>query len=183
MGSALDPDLRTRYASADALLADLRTVVLDSSAAAQSASGWDEQTLASLVELLTPQIGPIAPVLVQRMAKTASTLPALCNRLADHLPDEASRSDFLRKALPRSKSAATTATGVVRSDTTVQHFDPQQLAQLESLLRPVLGPVTNALIRRQAASCHDLPALCRTLADYLPGEQDKARFLQRMKIK
>ena len=74
-------------------------------------------------------------------------------------------------------------TGVVRSDTTVQHFDPQQLAQLESLLRPVLGPVTNALIRRQAASCHDLPALCRTLADYLPGEQDKALFLQRMKIK
>ena len=78
----------------------------DSSAAAQSASGWDEQTLASLVELLTPQIGPIAPVLVQRMAKTASTLPALCNRLADHLPDEASRSDFLRKALPRSGPAS-----------------------------------------------------------------------------
>ena len=95
IGRALDPDLTTRYASADALLADLRAVVLDdSSAAAQSASGWDEQTLAGLVELLTPQIGPIAPVLVQRMAKTASTLPALCNRLADHLPDEASRSDI-----------------------------------------------------------------------------------------
>jgi eukaryotic-like serine/threonine-protein kinase len=183
IGRTLDPDLRTRYASADALLAELRTVVLDSSAAAQSTSGWDEQTLASLVELLTPQIGPIAQVLVQRMAKTASTLPALCNRLADHLPDEASSSDFLRKALPRSGPAATAVTGVVRSGTTVRHFDPQQLAQIESLLRPVLGPVTHALIRRQAANCHDLPTLCRTLADYLPGEPDKVLFLQRMKIK
>jgi len=184
IGRALDPDLKTRHASADALLDDLRAVVLDaSSAAALPASDWDEQRLTGLVELLTPQIGPIAPVLVQRMAKTASTLPALCNRLADHLPDEASRSDFLRKALPRNGPPATAVTGVVRSDTTVRHFDPQQLAQLESLLRPVLGPVTNALIRRQAASCHDLPALCRTLADYLPGEQDKALFLQRMKIK
>ena len=74
-------------------------------------------------------------------------------------------------------------TGTVRSDTTVRYFDPHQLAQLESMLRPVLGPVTHALIRRQAASCHDLSALCRTLADYLPSEQDKALFLQRMKIK
>jgi eukaryotic-like serine/threonine-protein kinase len=184
IGRALDPDLKTRYASADALLDDLRAVALDdSSAAAPPASDWDARRLTVLVELLTPQIGPIAPVLVQRMAKTASSLPALCNRLADHLPDEASRSDFLRKALPRSGPPATAVTGVVRSDTTVRHFDPQQLAQLEALLRPVLGPVTNALIRRQAASCHDLPALCRTLADYLPGEQDKALFLQRMKIK
>jgi len=183
IGCTLDPDLRTRYASADALLADLRAVVPDdSSAAAQPAGGWDDQTLSLLVELLIPEVGPIAPVLVKRMAKTASTLPALCNRLAEHLPDEASRSAFLRKALPRSGPAATAVTGAVQSGTTVRHFDPQQLAQLESLLRPVLGPVTHALIRRQAASCHDLPALCRTLADYLPGEQDKALFLQRMKI-
>jgi serine/threonine protein kinase len=184
IGRALDPDLTTRYASADALLADLRTVVFDeSSAAMPPASDWDEQTLTRLVELLTPQIGPIAPVLVQRMAKTATTLPALCNRLADHLPDEVSRSAFLRDAMPRGGPATTTLTGVARLDATVQHFDPQQLAQLELLLRPVLGPVTHALIRRQAANCHDLPSLCRTLADYLPGEPDKALFLQRMKIK
>ena len=184
IGRALDPDLRTRYGSMDALLADLRAVVIgDSSATPQPASGLYEQTLTSLVELLTPQIGPIAPVLVQRMAKTAVTLPALCKRLADYLPDEASRSDFLRKSLPRCGPAATAMTSAVRSDATVRHFDPQQLTQLESLLRPVLGPVTNDLIRRQAASCHDLPSLCRTLADYLPGEKDKTQFLQRMKIK
>jgi serine/threonine protein kinase len=184
IGRTLEPDLTARYASANALLADLRAVVPDESCtAAPPVSAWDRQTLTGLVELLTPQIGPIAPVLVQRMAKTASTLPALCNRLADHLPDGASRSTFLRDAMPRSGPATAAVTGAVRSATTARHFDPQQLAQLESLLRPVLGPITHALVRRQAASCHDLPALCRTLADYLPGEQDRALFLQRMKIK
>ena len=182
IGRALDPDLSTRYASATELLADLRAVELDDiEAVTPTVSCWDEQILTGLIELLTPQIGPIAPVLVQRMAKTTSTLPALCNRLADHLPDAASRSEFLLKAMPRSGSS--TVSGVVQSGTPAPNFTPQQLAQLESLLTPVLGPIAQALVRRQAASCNDLPALCRTLADYLPGEHDKVLFLQRMKIK
>jgi hypothetical protein len=42
----------------------------------------------------------------------------------------------------------------------------------------MLGPIAGTLIRRQSANCTDLAQLCQILTDYIPGEKDKARFLE-----
>lgn len=178
---ALNPDLTQRYANAEALLADLREVVLDGEQANPRVdAGWDAQTLARLTDLLMPQIGPIAPVLVRRLATTVSTLPALCARLADHLPDSAAREAFLREAMPAGVTTAVTATR--QAQAAVPGHDPQQLARIEAFLTPVLGPIASTLVRRQAVGCRDFHGLCRILADYLPDEQSRAQFLRQMKL-
>ena len=70
---------------------------------AGSASSAESSTLqpegdATLVNLLTPHLGPIAPVLVIRDAKTAATLTDLGNELAEQIGDPDERRSFLNAA-------------------------------------------------------------------------------------
>ncbi|MEO0765252.1 MAG: serine/threonine-protein kinase [Pseudomonadota bacterium] len=54
--------------------------------------------IAAVVKLLTPHLGPIATVLVKRHAKTAATLPALADAVAEHIGDPDERRSFLNAA-------------------------------------------------------------------------------------
>ena len=54
--------------------------------------------VAALIKLLTPHLGPIAPVLVKRQAKTAASLTALANEVAEHIGDADERRSFLSAA-------------------------------------------------------------------------------------
>ncbi|WP_108836024.1 serine/threonine-protein kinase [Tateyamaria sp. Alg231-49] len=58
------------------------------------------ERVAALVKLLTPHLGPIAPVLAKRHAKTAATLAALADQLAEQIGDPDERRSFLNAAAP-----------------------------------------------------------------------------------
>ncbi|MEP1355177.1 MAG: serine/threonine-protein kinase [Tateyamaria sp.] len=58
------------------------------------------ESVAALVKLLTPHLGPIAPVLAKRHAKTAATLAGLADQLAEQIGDPDERRSFLNAAAP-----------------------------------------------------------------------------------
>jgi len=56
---------------------------------------WDPALLARLAQVLTPHLGPIATVVVNRAAKKARSEADLLNMLAVEIPDDAERKRFL----------------------------------------------------------------------------------------
>ncbi|HWB85815.1 MAG TPA: serine/threonine-protein kinase [Bryobacteraceae bacterium] len=59
---------------------------------------WDAETLRAAKQALTPHIGPIAGILVERAARQARTLRDLYEALAAEIPSTRDREAFLNKA-------------------------------------------------------------------------------------
>ncbi|UCE88833.1 MAG: serine/threonine protein kinase [Pseudomonadota bacterium] len=189
---ALEADLEARYPSAEAMLADLTQLSLSdmrSTARPEGATGaatprddapqWSDAVLDELIATVMPQIGPIAPVLVKRLAKNARSLAELHERLADHLPDAHARTAFFQR-MHSSATAPDTQTRVAgqQAAPAAGVSSAPQLEGIEAVLKPMMGPIAGTLIRRQSANCADLVQLCQMLADYLPDENDKSAFLE-----
>ena len=141
---------------------------------------WNEEYLDSVVEILLPWLGPITPKLVSRYARVSGTLDDLVMRLADVLPDKASRKavreQIMAKAAMYGNAADQLAQG--RGDTSESfELSPAQLAALEKKLLPHVGPIAPALIRRTACNVTSWRQLCDQLCNYLDSEQEKAEFL------
>lgn len=185
---SLQVDPGTRYPSAEAMLADITRTpshgapVSHQPVAGVPAAGAVRLSSAELDELITaatPQIGPIAAVLVKRMARVAQSLPELHELLADHIPDARARAAFLEQVQPDASSQSTQTCVTSQSAAPDQGMNAStQLEHIEAALKPMLGPIAGTLIRRQSANCTDLAQLCQILTDYIPGEKDKARFLE-----
>jgi serine/threonine-protein kinase len=54
---------------------------------------------------------------------------------------------------------------------------PEQLAEVERLLIPILGPMARIVVKRAAALTADLPSLYRELAGQLRSDEERERFL------
>ncbi len=57
-------------------------------------------------------------------------------------------------------------------------FEPAVLAEAESRLAPLLGPIARQLVRRTARRCSTSTELYRALADQIPSETDRRAFLK-----
>ena len=57
-------------------------------------------------------------------------------------------------------------------------FDAEVLAGIEAKLAPTLGPVARQLVRRTARHSATLTELCRSLAEQIPSDADRAAFLK-----
>lgn len=190
LGRALESDVNARYASARAMLTELDQVssLATCEVRSESSAGvetprdgmarWDRSMLDELVATLTTQIGPIAPVLVKRLAKTASSLSELHEQLADHIPEGSDREAFLRRVRVSTTTMPNTGSGALGQQFSAGVSAAPQLRQIEEALTPVLGPIAGTLIRRQSRNCTDIMQLCEMLADYLSNENDKANFLK-----
>jgi eukaryotic-like serine/threonine-protein kinase len=66
------------------------------SPAGTGSKSWDPQVLENLRKNLAVYVGPMAKVLVNRSAKNATTLEALCQALAAEISSPADREKFLR---------------------------------------------------------------------------------------
>jgi len=144
---------------------------------------WDEQVLEKISSLLVNSLGPIAPVMVKRMAKKASDLNALTDMLIQGLPDQQSKDDFSQKIdsqvaaltsqpLPRALKTDGSLAGV--------ELSPLQVSQIESTLINFLGPITPALIKRHMQNVVSVSDLINQLAHHLVTEKDKKDFLDKM---
>lgn len=144
---------------------------------------WDEAVLDRISEILLPFLGPVAPVLVQRKAKSAADINELHSQLTESLPDPSSRKQFTRQMekqvtaltsppMPRSVKTDGCLTGVDLSAT--------QLADIEAELISHLGPIAQTLIRRHAVNASSLQQLFDTLSQHLNNSNDKSIFMQKM---
>lgn len=194
--TAMARELDERYSDMPSMLDDLIAVraAINGEAAQQTKEGatgekksrsyeWNDRVLDTVTELLLPQLGPIAPKLVKRMAKTASDIIELRQRLADYLPDQAMRDEFHKKM--ESQIAAFTSPPMpqmVRTDGSLAGVDlsATELAALEASLVAYLGPIAQTMIRRYAANASSMKALCETLADTLHSDQEKQTFIKQV---
>ncbi len=144
---------------------------------------WDEQILNKISNLLVNSLGPIAPVMVKRMAKKASDLNELADLLIKSLPDQQSKDDFSQKIdsqvaaltsqpLPRALKTDGSLAGV--------ELSTLQVSQIESALIEFLGPITSALIKRHMQNAVSVNELLNQLSYHLITEKDKKVFLNRM---
>lgn len=189
---SLARDLAHRLPNMDTMLAALVNLrdALTSSRPSRVRSGdpaprtrfaWDDKLLAELANILLAYVGPLAPMLVNTSAKQAADVQALGHLLAEKIPSPEERDQFLRKV--KLRLAAHTHPPIpktVQTDGTVYglNLSPTQLARLEAGLTPFIGPISGTLIRHTAGQVSEFADLCRQLAEHIPNERERQRFLQ-----
>lgn len=57
-------------------------------------------------------------------------------------------------------------------------LDPAEVARVEAPLREILGPIAKSLISKESRQRVPFPEFCRRLAEQIPNEIDRARFLR-----
>ncbi|KPJ93074.1 MAG: hypothetical protein AMJ55_08775 [Gammaproteobacteria bacterium SG8_15] len=143
---------------------------------------WNDSVLDSIAQILIPIIGPIAPKLVQRMAKQAASPTELRDKLANQLPTEVERQQFIKQIesqiaefttppMPRTVLTDGSVKGVELSAT--------QLAELETTLTTYLGPIARVLIKQSAAQAMSLDDLCNNLENFIGSPQQKLLFKEK----
>jgi hypothetical protein len=159
-------------------------------AAATPSGGWRPEALAELSTALAKAMGPLAPVLVKRSAKTTEDPRVLCDVLADALTDESDRVAFLafarrwvsaaRKSSPPPQAVPVAA--IADPARPEGWLNPQDRAKLEAALAPHVGPIARLLVDRVAHEAPDLAAASHTLANSLPDGEQRRTFLKTLTL-
>ncbi|HXX29752.1 MAG TPA: hypothetical protein VEJ89_03440 [Myxococcaceae bacterium] len=169
----------------------------------QAPSRLTPEEKAKLEAALAPHLGPIAKVLVERVAHEAPDLASASKTLADSVPDGESRRTFLKTltliqpggkksapAAPRTAAPPAAAKGAAASGPSrVQGLGGTQplaatpylaedvLARAEQSLARSLGPMARALVRRSAKNAKSVAELYDSLAEEVPAGPERERFL------
>ena len=125
-------------------------------------TGWNEATLAGVEHELALILGPIAKILVRRMAREVSTLDVLRLRVAEHIPDPLLRGRFLGEVSAASsistlsfRDSRSPPSGFRNSQASPSgsgaHLSPDDVERAADVLVQVLGPISKVLARRCAA--------------------------------
>jgi serine/threonine-protein kinase len=143
--------------------------------------------LAEIEHELTTLIGPLARIMVQRAAKTCSSLDRLYQDLATYIADETDRAAFLSRGQERIKKEATTTGVVATGQRPIQTstgrprsiaIAPDVLTGIEANLAQYIGPIARVVVRRQLSKSASLRDLYRDLASLIPDERDRTQFLK-----
>lgn len=153
-------------------------------------TGWRREALDELSAALAKAMGPLAPVLVKRSAKTTEDPRVLCDLLAEALTDEADRTAFLafaRRWVPTARKSspptqAVPGAAIPDPARAEGRLNPQDRAKLEAALAPHVGPIARVLVDRVAHEAPDLLAASRTLANSLPDGESRRTFLKTLTL-
>ncbi|MBL8115685.1 MAG: serine/threonine protein kinase [Acidobacteria bacterium] len=166
----------------------------------------DSGQLRSLEEALASAIGPMAKVLVRKRAAAGLSIEALCDDLAEQIPTEPERREFLKRVafFTQAQTAFTpppmTPTGersalrtglrtAVSQKTTVPQMDARpasqatdaQLAALERALANYIGPLARVIVKKNFRMTPGLETLVSKLAAQIESETDRQKFLNDVK--
>lgn len=160
-----------------------------------SAPQWLLAVAPELQMALSLQIGPMAKLLLKKEAHDAADLDVLCRRLLAHITTEPGREAFLASVQSIKRrmglgTAGTTSLGrggvglppsqlsQVPSGGTALQLSAEVMAHAEQKLLPYVGPIAKVLVKRFAKVTGDPAEFHRLLAEQLPNEQDRAKFLR-----
>jgi eukaryotic-like serine/threonine-protein kinase len=162
-----------------------------------SAPQWLLAVAPELQVALSMQVGPMAKLLLKKEAQDAPDLDALCRRLLTHITTEPGRLAFLAsvKAIKHKLGLATaggTALGQssaglsaaqlsrIASGGTALQLSAEVMEAAQQKLMHYIGPIAKVLVKRYAKVTADPAEFHRMLAEQLPNEQERARFLKEM---
>lgn len=199
--SALNRDLEKRYQTVSELLKDLLllrqrwscadSVILkpgdnqgepgsSSAVSSGSSTNWDKTTLDSISKELMKYVGPMASYMVKKKSLETHSIKELCHKLADSVPDEKEREQFLRRIRHRDltdDNSVSDSSSKMRSDSS--HFSLDDLVAIEQALTVFLGPISGKLVKRSAKKAADLQSLCMSLAEKL-NQDEKSSFIRQV---
>lgn len=166
-------------------------------------SELDDPTIITRLEsALAGHLGPMASVLVRRVARSHRTLDSLRSALASEISDEKSRQTFLQRtdalvlaaasvrvsgrpsaasrrepsAPPSAQPSAPPAPAVSGA---AGDFDADFLARVETELAHHLGPLARVLVKKSAAKARDRSELFLLLSDHIADPEQRRAFIRK----
>ena len=149
-------------------------------------TAWKLAALPQLEALLTAQIGPVARLLLRRIAADAPDFATLGERLLEHIPSPAARADFaaglaaLTEELedaPESGAGGPTEPAPATASTAPPVLDQAFGTALAQLLAVEIGPIAAIVVRRALPQALDRTALAELVARQIEAPAARARFL------
>ncbi len=177
---------------------------LPAPAGAPTPGRLNQEERARLEAALAPHVGPIARVLVDRVAHEAPDLVAASKKLANSIADGEMRKTFLKTltmvqpaarspaarpaaaaapssankaAAKRAPARPTQPLGGTQPLVATAFLEEAVLQRAEQSLVRAVGPMARALVRRAAKSARTPAELYATLAEELPEGPERERFL------
>ncbi|MCB9946445.1 MAG: serine/threonine protein kinase [Rhodospirillaceae bacterium] len=189
-GALADPKAAAQIGPADQTLL---ATTLGSGAALQGAllTSLETDLLRKVEDDLARHIGPIAKIVVKKAAARTTSIAELYKALAEHIPNDAERETFLKRAkrlegggtrtltthdtAGRTVSATVGATGITGTS-----FQPDVLDSLTGELTVHLGPIARVLVKKSARAAGSLDDLVGSLADHIHDDRERRSFLDRV---
>jgi len=140
---------------------------------------WRPDVLKALEESLEPHVGPMSRALVRKAARRATSIEALTGLVAQLLPDERQRTEFIartQRLVPQAGEAPPAAPVAARARSGVP-LDETLVAHAERLLAAYLGPMSRVIVRKVAQHTSDPAEFHRLLAAELDNETQRRAFL------
>jgi eukaryotic-like serine/threonine-protein kinase len=132
----------------------------------------EPRDLAKVESALTRVLGPIAKSLVVKATARHHTIEALSRHLAEEIPGEADRAQFLKSCGVSSGSHKTPS-----ESHKVNPIDAKTLEAARKALAPSLGPIAAMVVSRAAKRVHSAAQLRDALAAEIVDEKDRKAFL------
>ncbi|MDY0974781.1 serine/threonine-protein kinase [Massilia sp. CFBP9012] len=149
-------------------------------------TAWKLAVLPQLEALLTAQIGPVARLLLRRIAVDAPDFSTLGERLLEQIPSPAARADFATSLAALERELESTpesgADGPVQAPQETGNIAPAPLdpafgSALAHLLALEIGPIAAIVVKRALPRAADRPALVDLVAGQIEAPVARARFL------
>jgi serine/threonine protein kinase len=138
---------------------------------------WRPDILKALEESLEPYVGPMSRALVRKAAQRATTIEALTELVAQLLPNERQRTEFIARTQRLSPAREVPAAPVVAEVRSGPPLDETQLAHAEHLLATYLGPMSRVIVRKMTQRTSDPAEFYRLLAAELDNEAQRKAFM------
>lgn len=157
---------------------------------------WLQDAAPELQTALSMQIGPMARLLLKNAARDATDFDTLCNRLLPHIGSEQGRQQFiasvtaLKKKLGMSTvgstlgsaaslaSASATQMSQITGGGTHLQLSAEMMEAAHQKLLAYIGPIAKVVVKRTAKQTSSPAEFYRLLAQQLPTEQERQRFLK-----
>ena len=150
----------------------------------------DPRVLGQIEAALAQHLGPVAAVLVRRLARTSETVEGLRAALADEIDDESARVLFMERTesliehTPSASEGTILATRVApnasnSAGSAKPRFDEAFLTAVESELALHLGPLARVLIKKYAGTARDRAELFLLLSDNIADPGKRRAFIRK----
>jgi len=147
---------------------------------------WDPAILQTAEDELTRQIGPLAKILVKKIANTTRDIHKLYEQLGDTITDPDLRAEFLRQmpAVSTMANYDSPKTVIPANNTSAvnidRKWDDEELEKIEHHLSEHLGPLSRILVKKASIKAASTKELYNLLADNLDSEEARRAFMKTM---
>lgn len=150
-----------------------------SASGASAPPSWDRKVLAEAEHTLAHYVGPLATLLVKRVARECDSVPALYARLAEQVTDPAARKAFLGKVAPTGSMATVSASnaGTAMASSAGARLSDELLASVQRRLAMEVGPMAKIIVKKAAAESPDRTAFFDRVAASVSDPAARAAML------